>query len=297
MDQVRNFAQSNRSSILNIIYLIAILVVVYYIVMYYMGGGGETKDTVLLKNKLATSVAKGTTYTVSNAGRAGAEYTVSVWIYINDYKGTNASNKITGILNLLDNKEGYATASGMQSLLFVGLHPTQPKMIIRAGSTKEFASADPLVKYTTSGSTSTWGGDSATLSETGAGGLTACDVMDVDMQRWINVAVAINGRILDVYMDGKLARSCILDNVQKTSTDGTQIIHLIPTSGHFNGYVSGLQFSNYAVPPDAIYARYQAGPYFSAGFLDYLMDKLGIKITYTGTTGNTTTTLGELLGQ
>lgn len=119
--------------------------------------------------------------------------------------------------------------------------------------------------------------------------------MDIDVQRWMNITVSINGRIMDVYLDGKLARSCIMPNIQKTS-NLTQLIQLFPTADLYTGYISGLQVSNYAVTPDVIYGRYQAGPYFSAGFLDYLVDKLGIRISYQGTGETTTKSIWDMMG-
>jgi phage baseplate assembly protein gpV len=79
-----------------------------------------------------------------------------------------------------------------------------------------------------------------------------------------------------------------MPNVQKLSAIGEQKIMLCPTGTTYSGYISGVMYSNYSVTPDVIYARYQSGPYFSSSFLDYLVDKLGIRITYTDAAGETT---------
>ena len=108
------------------------------------------------------------------------------------------------------------------------------------------------------------------------------------MQRWICITVTVNGRIMDVYMDGKLARSCILNNVQDFGSSSEQYVALMPSG--FDGHISGIRWSNYALTPDVIYGRYQAGPYFGTSFLDYLVDKIGIRISYTDT--STTSSFG-----
>ena len=51
-----------------------------------------------------------------------------------------------------------------------------------------------------------------------------CDLTDIDLQRWINITVSVNGRIVDVYYDGKLARSCVLPTIPVASDNGQQIV-------------------------------------------------------------------------
>jgi len=266
----------------------------------------------VLKSKLATSGTNSAlqkTVTVVEAndskGRATNEYTISAWIYISQY---NSSNIVQGILAFFDSP---ATASNLSANLYMGLHPTKPMMIVRAGNMKDVAVAnnDSFTTFTYSAASTTAAsgaspsGSCPTLAQltgpsaasgtysyggTGTIGDNApCDVMDIDIQRWINVAVSVNGRIMDVYLDGKLARSCIMNNVQNLSAKGQQVIMLCPSSNTFSGYISGVMFSNYAVTPDVIYARYQSGPYFSSSFLDYMVDKLGVRISYTGSDGTT----------
>ncbi len=286
MDQIRNFAQSNRSSIVNMIYLVAAFVLVYYLVMYYMDS--DYQDLDLLKTKLESknisAASKNMVYAIvkdkETKYRAKSEYTLSFWIYINGFDTTSSINQI---IALFDDSNKTTTPDAYKSLLFVGLHPTQPKMYVRAGCVRSGAGgatlAEPLNTYTKTGENYVWGGSSASLND----GLETCDVMDVDLQRWMNITVSVNGRIMDVYMDGKLARSCILPNTQNFgNNEAAQYVTLMPD---FRGYVSGVRWSNYAVAPDVIYARYQAGPYISTSFLDYLVDKLGIKIQYTTSAG------------
>lgn len=314
MDQVRNFTQANRSSIVNVIYIVAAFVLVYYVMVYYFFG--EEKNLILLKNKMATTDAMNKQYTIATKDestyRVGSEFTLSFWIYISNY---NQGSNVQSILSMFD--AGSITNNAVQSMLFVGLHPTMPQLIVRAGNMDNVEKVDPLVSYstktttttalqpsvagcpalpptvTTSSSDFTWNGNSTGAIPTGS--LTPCDIMDVDTQRWLNITVSVNNRIMDVYMDGKLARSCILPNIIKTSTS-EQVLKLFPTGNAFTGYISGVQVSNYAVTPDVIYGRYQAGPYASSGFLDYLVDKLGIRVSYTGSGNETSKSISESLG-
>jgi hypothetical protein len=111
-----------------------------------------------------------------------------------------------------------------------------------------------------------------------------CDIQDIDLQRWINITVSVNGRIVDVYYDGKLNRSCVLPDIPMAPESGVQVV-ATGKKGGFGGKISGVQFFAYPLTPDRIYAIYQAGPKGPAGFIAFLAEKLGIKLTYSGQGG------------
>jgi hypothetical protein len=85
-----------------------------------------------------------------------------------------------------------------------------------------------------------------------------CDLPEVDLQRWVMVTVVMSGRTTDVYMDGKLARSCVGPSYYKV--DPTGVTPKICERGGFDGYVSGMSVANYALNPDEIYRAYLSGP-------------------------------------
>jgi hypothetical protein len=89
---------------------------------------------------------------------------------------------------------------------------------------------------------------------------------------------------VDVYYDGKLARSCVLPDIPSAPETGLQSV-VIGQKGGFGGKISGIQFFAYPLTPDRIYSIYQAGPRGAAGFLGYIAEKMGIKLTYSGAKG------------
>ena len=90
------------------------------------------------------------------------------------------------------------------------------------------------------------------------GSTALCDLPEIDIQKWIQVAVAVNGKTVDIYMDGKLARSCVLPSFYKVDHGGYQADLL--DYGGFGGYVSSVQMYNYALAPNAVYNMYMSGP-------------------------------------
>lgn len=263
MDQIRNIGTQNKSLIVNVIYIAAVAVIVYYMVKYY----NETNrlDISLQGNKRTGKITGNTdVYEIHNGIdsanqstrdrriKQGGAYTFSGWFYLNSQPGDKTT--------LLKIFEQASLTGNATPLLEIGLYGGANKMYIRSKTT------------------------TTDLQETVDATLRMCDVLDVDYQRWIQVTVVVNGRIMDVYMDGKLARSCVLSAGQYILNQAGASRQAVSVF-NFPGFYSGLYFQAYAATPDLIYARYQMGPYSKGSFLDYLVDKLGIKITYAGVRG------------
>ena len=78
------------------------------------------------------------------------------------------------------------------------------------------------------------------------------------MQRWVNVVVAVNGKTVDVYIDGKLQRSCVLPNPFKV--DSTGYTGYLLEKGGFAGKISTTSMYDTALNPEMVYKNYIAGP-------------------------------------
>jgi len=85
-----------------------------------------------------------------------------------------------------------------------------------------------------------------------------CDLPEIDMQRWTLLTVNLNGRTTDVYLDGKLARSCVNKSYYKV--DPTGIKMNVCDYGGFDGYLAGLNVYSYSLTPSDIYSIYVGGP-------------------------------------
>jgi hypothetical protein len=110
-----------------------------------------------------------------------------------------------------------------------------------------------------------------------------CDLPEFDLQRWVHVNIVVNGRVCDVYLDGKLSRSCMLDNViQFPKAVGSAGITVDACQfGGFGGALSKVQLFSYAITPDRAYALYQAGPTLKSNTLvDRFLALFGINLTY-----------------
>jgi hypothetical protein len=95
--------------------------------------------------------------------------------------------------------------------------------------------------------------DSSLLS-----GTSICDLPEIELQRWVNITVAVNARTVDVYQDGKLARSCVLPHLYKVDAGGYSA-NLLGYGG-FGGLMANTAMYDAALNPEAVYKNYMAGP-------------------------------------
>ena len=102
------------------------------------------------------------------------------------------------------------------------------------------------------------------------------------MQRWLNFTCVVSGRVVDIYYDGKLNRSCVLPGSVVGSAGATKQMANVSVAGGFNGYLNGVFFAGKALTPDRIYGLYQSGPQGTTSIVRALFSKMGIKLNYNG---------------
>ena len=69
--------------------------------------------------------------------------------------------------------------------------------------------------------------------------------------------MSLNTRALDVYLDGKLVRTCLLEGVAKSNTNSNL---LITPNGGFDGFTSNIKYIPDRVNPQQAYDLYKEGP-------------------------------------
>lgn len=84
-----------------------------------------------------------------------------------------------------------------------------------------------------------------------------CSINNFPLQRWVNLIVSLNNRTLDVYLDGKLVRTCILPAPAKIDP-GAPVI-LTPDDG-FKGWTANTQYFANPLNPQEAYNIYVKGP-------------------------------------
>ena len=193
----------------------------------------------------------------------GGEYSVSMWIYINDFNfPTRSVNK--GILTIgnVEDPDGIIT-------LGVYLDGNENKLHVRTSyAAAENSASGPAGVTSGTLKRSDYNALFTSANQMGDNtGSRECTVSPIELQRWVHLAFTLNGKTVDTYVDGKLARSCVLPSVFKVDQ---KYSILVANNGGFGGYLSGTVAYDYAINPEQVYRTYMAGPLGAIGLMDYL---------------------------
>jgi hypothetical protein len=237
----------------------AILIVVVLIyLLYYLWAWMNTKDSVedmiVYKGVKDGGIkADENTWNASNTGvkvakiYGGGEYSVSTWIYVRGW--TSSRNK--PFLEL--------TNGTSKSTLFLYLGRYTPKLGVRVNTQASQAVELSKINDGITGYTD----NDADIS------MGACDIESVDLQRWVHITIVMSGKTVDVYIDGKLSRSVILQSTfyaDENTSSGIKLGHKGGTTNDtttlgFNGFIGSTRTANIAYTPDKVYNIYKNGPY------------------------------------
>jgi len=102
-----------------------------------------------------------------------------------------------------------------------------------------------------------------------------CVVKNFPLQSWVNLTISLYGRSLDVYIDGKLVRTCVLPGVAKVNPDANMIV---TPNGGFSGYTANIQYWDDASNPQQAYNIYKGG--FGGSMMTNLFNKYRIKVSF-----------------
>tara|TARA_B100001059_G_C17800855_1_gene566092 strand:+ start:1318 stop:2016 length:699 start_codon:yes stop_codon:yes gene_type:complete len=182
------------------------------------------------KNKISglNDATKVTKIAASDLAQNNASnYAYSAWFYINDWSYRYGEPKV--ILGRLDND-------------------LNPSPSITLGAIENNLKIESTV-YASSGSST--------------GTKHTCNVANVPIQKWVNVIVSLYGRTMDVYIDGKLVRTCVLPGVAKIANNAP--VYITPLGG-FSGYTSNVNYYADSLNPQQAYNIYRKGYGGSSGF-------------------------------
>jgi hypothetical protein len=110
-----------------------------------------------------------------------------------------------------------------------------------------------------------------------------CSVANVPIQKWVNLIISTYGRSLDVYIDGKLVRTCLLPGVATVNNNSN--IFVTPAGG-FDGWTSRLQYWPNSMNPQQAWNIYTRGPTDWASLNNY---QVQISLVENGTTQGSVT--------
>ena len=265
-------AAANKSSpigrLVPVLLVLAGLVGLYYLYQYLFGPK-STNAYTLISGTQSANIDPSKPITITSDKLPiiyeGGEFTISTWIYVTNWSyrtGFNKSIVSVGGPNF-DTIRVYL--GGNKPKLSVRLQtkdmsgamnavPSGATAInVNLGATKSQVPVESLDKGTQNATFGILQTDSGLLD-----GSPLCDLPEIDLQRWVCITVSVNGRTVDVYMDGKLARSCVLPSFFKVDAGGYSANLL--AYGGFGGQIATTTMYDSALNPEVVYKNYMAGP-------------------------------------
>jgi len=274
---------SSFSIVITIVLLIVAGVAIYFLYKLLFTAGSKNIVTLIGSQIVAQQLQSNEELSAVPAPYEGGEYTVSLWVYVNSFN-TNTTN----IKHIID------IGGSNFSTILIGLGASRNSIIVRTHSSSSYPGSNAYGSGSNAYGTESnaYGAvtsmnrtyltppplrdNSLTKSDittllstvsTSADLDTVCDLNEFDLQRWTLVTVVLSGRSIDVYLDGKLSRSCITESYYKVDSTGP-IATMFRSSTNsqsggisgFDGYVSKVQVANVALNPSDIYKLYSNGP-------------------------------------
>lgn len=262
---------SPLGKIIPVLLIFAGLIALYYLYMYLFGPKSTSTYTLISKTQSASiDPSKPITITSDKLPSIyeGGQFTVSTWIYISNWSYRAGFNK--SILSIggpnFDIIRVYL--GGYKPSLSVRLHTREASSMnntVPSGATglniniggmsssPSTANGTSLDKATQNATFNILQPDSGLLDSS-----QMCDLPDIDLQRWVNITVSVDGKTTDVYLDGKLSRSCVLPSFFKVDAGGYSANLL--SYGGFGGQISTTAVYDAALNPEEVYKNYMAGP-------------------------------------
>ena len=221
---------------LGIVITIVVLVLIFMLIRYLW------KDPYTLQNlqngQTATTIDASSLAT-NGSSTPSSNFAYSIWFYINDWNYRYGEPKV------IFGRMGTKSSSSSGSISGVsGLDPC-PAVVLGAveNDIKVSLGCYPGVDQSPDVS----GGN--TIVHT-------CSVTNVPIQKWVNLTLSVYGRSMDLYIDGKLVRTCLLPGV--ASVNNSSNIYVTPAGG-FDGWTSKFQYFPNSLNPQQAWNIYTRG--------------------------------------
>lgn len=205
-----------------IIYIVVAILLVYFLYMYFF-----YSNEVLLVDTHDAKVKATITPSEFTKDNTVSDFTYSLWFYVKDWNYNFGKTK--HIFSRVD--------SIQQPTPLVAFAPTINNLVITMNCSP--------VEGTTNNTAN----------------LNTCIVNNIPLQRWTHLLLSLNGRALDVYIDGKLVKTCVLNGVPQVSTSPMTLCGTTDGNNEsgFSGYIARFKYFNKSMNPTEAYNIYKEG--------------------------------------
>ena len=251
---------------LSIVLTIVVIVLVFMLLRYLMSDPNTLQD---LQDGKTTSTIEADSLATNGSTVASSNFAYSCWFYINDWNYRYGEAKV-----IFGRMGASSDASGGSVEGISGIDPC-PAVVLGAIENNLMVSLGCFP-----------GADTAPTTTGGKTVVHTCSVANIPIQKWVNLIISVYGRTMDLYIDGKLVRTCLLPGV--ASVNNNAKIFVTPKGG-FDGWTSKLEYYPNSLNPQDAWNIYVKG--YSGGFFSNLFGAYDVQISLleNGTTTNTVT--------
>jgi hypothetical protein len=251
-------------SALSIVILIVVVFLIILLIKYIFSDPYTLQN---LQNGKTASTVQASSLATNGSSVPSSNFAYSIWFYVNDWNYRYGESKV------IFGRMGAMSGSGKGSVK--GLSGLDPCPAVVLGAVENNISIS-LGCYP--------GADQEPTTPGGNTVVHTCSVANVPIQKWVNLVLSVYGRSMDVYIDGKLVRTCLLPGV--ASVNNNAKIFVTPLGG-FEGWTSKLQYYPNSLNPQEVWNIYTRGyANWLSMFNSYQVE---ISLVENGTTQSTVT--------
>mgnify|MGYP001183000863 CR=1 FL=1 len=217
------------------ILLYVLIAVIIYLVYYYFFVDKTSSNLLSLHNG---KIKKSINANALSGSSATSDYGYSLWVYINDWDYQYGNKK-----SILRRK---SSNNLVGPHIYLGRNTNNLHVEISTASTT---------------------GVSNSPTET-------CILHNVPIQKWCHIVLTTNNKTVDLYLDGKLVKTCVLNGVPRMSTIKNSPVEITPDNG-FSGFLSNLKYYSRSLNPREVTELYQEG--YGGSFLSALFNRYKVK--------------------
>ena len=112
----------------------------------------------------------------------------------------------------------------------------------------------------------------------GVSGDDDCEVADLPLQKWVNLIVSFNGSAMDVYVDGKLMKSCIVNMWSRLGETESIVLGDETTLLNDVGFITNVKLKAAPIAPQEAWDIYSQG--FGGSPWSDLLNKYKVKLSF-----------------
>jgi hypothetical protein len=227
--QVKGFKEASP---LKKIFIILVVVLLFLFLLYWINYAIKQKSDASTKNPVIISSPIDAWKTYNQVSipvpPEGQELSISTWFYMKNFQYKLGQWK---------------------NLLWIGIPPTSKNG--SGGVSYPNISFYPFTNAL------------KLVTSTSNNGQQSCDIQNVPFNKWVHVTYVLNNRTVDVYINGKLERSCVLQGLPLIKN---KMYIKVATQGGFYGKIGRTQYFTSALSSNDVLSLYNRGPLGSTAY-------------------------------